>query len=142
MRHLRQPEKGEQRAIIQLLNTVRAKAYVSGTRRRRGSRCPNCGTFVPEDQRTRQSPGIPDVEAFLPKSPAAVLNSRARRLLKIEVKAPGRGLEPEQAEYRDLCRDAEIDHIHGGLDQLIHWLVLEGYLREDQVAHYRLPSTP
>jgi len=61
-----QHEKGEQAGGIKLLRTLGATVYTFGTRRSRGKACPRCGTFVPEHQGTRQTPGIPDVFAFLP----------------------------------------------------------------------------
>src|SRR5688572_7830522 len=70
MRTARKPpvqlEKLEQTHIIQLIKSLGGRVYVLGTRRSRGKRCQNCGTFVPEDQGTRQTPGVSDLITFLP----------------------------------------------------------------------------
>ena len=107
------------------MNTLRlvgAKVYVSGTTRRKG-----------DHPGTMQTPGIPDLEAFLPAR-----NGWPRRLLKVEVKAPGGRLSAEQAEYRDLCLDASVAHIVGGLDDVLAWLMREGYVRSGQLPHYHV----
>lgn len=63
------------------------------------------------------------------------------RMVIIEAKAPGGRLRPAQAIFRDLCLFSGVDHIVGGLDVLIAWLCEHGYLRQDQVPHYRAPLT-
>lgn len=118
-RRPQQREKNEQALIVQLLRTLGARVYVSGTRRRRG-----------DFPGTMQTPGIPDVEAFLPRPRWCDLESAsARQLLKIEVKAKGGRLTPEQREYQELCAAASIAHIVGGLDDVIAWLTAHRYLR-------------
>jgi len=126
-------ERVEQHGIVMLLRTLGAKVYVSGTTRRKGD---YAGTMM--------SPGIPDVEAFLPArmSTGAPSGGGTRELLKVEVKAAGGRLRPEQAEYRDLCAAADVHHIVGGLDTVIAWLIEHHYLRGDQVAHYRVRQVP
>ncbi len=125
-----QREKGEQQGIVKLLRSLGATVYVIGTRRRRG-----------DYQGTMMSPGLPDLEVFLPLSPVLKGSAGPRvgvRLIKIEVKAPGGRLRPEQRAYQALCVAADIDHIVGGLDDVIAWLIAQRYLRSDQVSHGHL----
>lgn len=117
-------ERVEQTHGVRLLASLGAKNYVSGTVRARGDR-----------PSTMQTPGIPDVESFLPS-----LGGRPRVLLKWECKAVGGRLRPEQAAYRELCLEAGIAHVVGPLDALIAWLAREGYIRADSVPHYRQPK--
>ena len=124
----RQPEQAEQRAIVQLLRSLGAEVYVFGTKRPRG-----------DHPGTMQSPGIPDVEAFIPRPRVSgPLSDRPmRRLVKIEVKAAGGRLRPAQAVYQQRCQEAGIAHVVGGLDVVIAWLCDHGYARRDQFGHYR-----
>ena len=76
---------------------------------------------------------MPDVIAFLPP------RTRQRWvLLFVEGKAKGGRLRLEQATFRDLCLSADVAHVVGDLDAVMAWLVEQGYLRRDQVAHDRL----
>jgi hypothetical protein len=132
-------EKTEQFHIQSLLASLGGAVYVLGTRRRRGKPCPSCGTFVPEDQGTRQTPGIADLVAFLPsKRPAG--ETPRRVLLFIECKAEGGRLSPEQIVFRHLCHDAEIAHVVGTYNAVIAWLMDRQYLKPDAVPHYRQPK--
>lgn len=118
-------EKVEQSHIVQLLRSIGAKVYVSGTHRRR------------EDfQGTMQTPGIPDIEAFIPNR----CGIGGYRLLKVEVKRIGGRLRPEQQEYQQLCDQASVAHVVGNLDAVIGWLVREGYVKASSVPHYRQPA--
>lgn len=130
----RQPEKAEQGAIVRLLSML-GRVWVLGTRRRRGSRCPACGAFVPEDQATRQSPGLPDVIAFLEGAGSGA----APTLLFDEVKAADGRPSPDQKDFAQCCRAANVPHVMGNLDATIAWLIEHEYLRRDQVPYYRLP---
>lgn len=132
------PERAEQTKILNLLRSLGAEVYVSGTTRRRG-----------DYQGTMQSPGIPDIEAFLPRPRYQPFgDGPERRLLKVEVKAPARvvagrkrakgRLSQEQEDYRDLCLAAAVDHVHGDVDDVIAWLIAHGYLRPESVGHYHL----
>ena len=125
----RQVEKPIQAAIKDLLLMLGAKLYVLGTRRKRG-----------DHQGTRQSPGLPDLLAFLPPR-ATAHRVVPRRLLIVEVKPPGGKMSPEQEEFRMLCLEAQIGHVVGDLDAVIAWLLREGYLKPHQVAWYRLPPS-
>ena len=120
----RQPEAAEQHAIVQLLCTVGCQVWTLGTHRRRG-----------DYHGTMQSPGLPDLLAFLP---------RAGGLLCIEVKAKGGRLRPEQEVFRNACLACEapwqVHHVVGGLDAVIAYLIALGLLKPEQVAAYRLPG--
>ena len=71
-------EKQEQQAILELLRLVKARVYVLGTVRPKG-----------DYPGTRQTPGLPDLEAWLP-------HGNGCHLLKIEVKAVGGRLSDAQ----------------------------------------------
>jgi hypothetical protein len=115
------PERVEQAHVARLLRTIGATVYVLGVTRKRG-----------DHPGTMQSRGLPDLLAFLPRG-----NLRAVQLLVVEVKAERGRLSPEQEDFRDHCRAADVAHVVGGLDAVIAWLVANGYLRRDQVPHYR-----
>lgn len=119
-------EKDEQADIVRLLRSLGAAVYVSGTVRPRG-----------DTPGTRQTPGIPDLEAFLPARGA-----RRSRVLKVEVKrSVGGRLSREQAEYGARCLEADVPHVVGDLTAVMSWLVAEGYLRADQLPHDRRAET-
>ncbi len=121
-----QREKVEQAHIVQLLRTIGGRVYVLGTRRRRG-----------DFQGTMQSPGVPDLMAFLP---ARAHLAGAPRFVFIECKATGGRLRPEQQVFRDECTSAGLAHIVGDLDAVIAWLVAAGYVTAQQFPHYRRPK--
>jgi VRR-NUC domain len=110
-------EKFIQRDIQKLLLLLGAKVYVLGTRRAQG-----------DHQGTRQSPGLPDLIAFLP----ARLPSRRSRILLIEVKRPGNDLSQAQFDFQTLCQRADIAYVTGNLDRVLTWLTAEGYLHATQ----------
>jgi hypothetical protein len=120
----RQPERAEQRAIVQLLAHVGCRTWTLGTTRRRG-----------DYHGTNQSPGLPDIIAHLPDGGG---------VLFVEVKAPGGRLRPEQRDFRELCLLCRspfgVHHVVGGLDAVIAYLVRLGLLKAEQVAHYRVTS--
>lgn len=119
----RAPERAIQSQGARLLRTIGGRVWELGTTRRRGD---YAGTM--------QTPGLPDVLAFMPPR-----EPHLWRLLVWEAKAPGGRLRPEQAIFRELCQFAGIHHVVGDLDALIAWLLEHGYLRRDQIAHYRAP---
>ncbi len=116
----RQPERVITAQIVRLLEgpLVGGKVYKSSTARRRG-----------DYQGTMQTPGIPDLEAFLPP-PIVGGNTR---LLKIEVKAPKGRMSPAQKEYRQFCLLSHTHHIVGGLDEVYEWLHGYGYFDLGQI---------
>lgn len=125
-------EKVEQAHGVQLLLSIGAEVYVSGTRRKRG-----------DYQGTMQTPGIPDVEAFL-KGAFSQRDREAgypdRLILKWECKRVGGRLSPAQQRYQELCAAARIAYVVGPLDALIAWLAAHHYINADDVAHYRRPA--
>jgi hypothetical protein len=157
-----QREKHEQQHIVDLLRSIGSDVYVFGTRRSAGRACPNCGTFVPEDQGTRQTPGWADVAAFVPV-PTGRRRDKRKVLLFVEAKAAGGRLSPEQRQFRANCLETvaavhtldeaflevlaahppvrAVYHVVGGQNDVIAWLLSVGACRESQFAHYRLPQT-
>ena len=118
------PERVIQSHIVQLLRTLGAKVWELGTTRSRKD----------HHMGTRQTPGLPDVIAFLPTKHGE------RHLLIVEAKAPKGRMRPAQLEFRDCCLEAHVAHVTGDLDAVIAWLVQTGYLRAENVAHYRRPA--
>lgn len=112
----RRLEKHEQADGVRLLETVGAKVYVLGTRRRKG-----------DHQGTMQTPGIADVLAFLPlREPGRVIT---RRAVWFEFKREKGGrLSPAQQEFRYFCQNAATDHIVGGTRAVAEYLKHGGWL--------------
>lgn len=136
----RVPEKVVQSHIVQALRSVGGQVYVMGTTRRRG-----------DYGGTMQTEGIPDLMAFLPRprsvadgprSMMALAAESQRRLLFVECKAAGGQLRPEQVVFRDLCGEADVTHLVGGLDDVLAWLTDAGYIKAENVPHYRQPGAP
>jgi hypothetical protein len=125
VRKRRSPERAIQAEGVRLLRSLGAKVWTLGTTRRKGD---YAGTM--------QTAGAPDVIAFMRS--ASMWPHLERHLLIWEAKAPKGRLRPEQADFQDCCHRAAISHVVGGLDELIRWLTEYGYLRRDQVAHYRV----
>lgn len=117
-------EKAVQQQIIALLRAVGAAVYVLGTRRPGG-----------DHQGTCQTPGLPDLYAFVPVVAEATVVP-----LWIECKAPGGKPRPEQLAFRARCQQASTPHVLGGLDAVYAWLLEKGVVKEAQVPHYRLPQ--
>lgn len=119
-------EKVEQAGIVQLWRSLGGRVWVIGTRRRRG-----------DYQGTMQTPGTPDLHGFLP-APRYNLSVLRPTMLYVECKAHGGRLSKDQAEFRDWCLAAGVAHVCGGVDAFIAFLIAGGWMRADQVAHYRL----
>lgn len=115
-------EKVEQAHVLQAFGWVGGSAWVAGTRRRKG-----------DYQGTMQTPGIPDVIGFVP-------DGAGRRLVFVEVKRKGGRVRPEQAAFREQCVRAGIDHVLGGLDAFLRYLMSRGLLKAENVPHYRLQA--
>lgn len=190
MKRLRLPEKAVQQQIVHLLRSLGAHVYEIGTRRRRQ-----------DYPGTMQSPGIPDLVAFLPppvlapdgidagipgftegvnsdprvireladqvrreaEDPttapyedlctaarcldgyAAVIargfcGAAAPRQVWIEVKAAGGKLRPAQAVFRDDCWSTRVAHLVGDVDVVIRFLIAGGWLKPENLPHYRRPA--
>lgn len=125
---LRVPEKVVQQHALNLLRNVGARVWVLGTRRRRG-----------DFPGTMQTPGIADVFAILPPPPLKS-DRRSPVPLWFECKAAGGRLRPEQAEFRTACLEAELAHVVGGVDELMSFLVRGGWLKSQNVPHYKQPQ--
>jgi uncharacterized protein (DUF2342 family) len=113
-------ERQEQGAIIGLLRQVGGLVYVLGTVRKRG-----------DYPGTMQTPGLPDLIAFLPQrrstTPGSIVTPR--QLLTVEVKAKGGRLSPAQVTWQRVADEAGVEHVVGGLDAVIAWLTARGYLK-------------
>lgn len=119
-----------QRQGAALLRALGGRVYELGHRRSRPNpECPVCR----KNMTTRQTPGLPDVEAFLP-----IRGTDRWTFLKWEVKHGGNTLSPEQRTFRDLCGWASVWHVSGDLDALMAALVLAGFLKAENVPHYRV----
>ena len=116
----RHPERVIQAHIVRLLRHVGCQTYTLGTTRRRG-----------DHPGTMQTPGLPDILAFLPRSLG---------VLFVEAKAPGGKLRDEQRQFREACIACDapyrVHHVVGGLDAVIILLMALGLLKPDQVASY------
>jgi hypothetical protein len=124
-------EKAEQAAGVQLLRSAcGAHVYVLGHPRPAGDR-----------PSTMQTPGLPDVIAFLPV-PRTWTVDVPIVLVMWEAKSSRGRLRPEQTTFLELCQAAEVRHVVGDLDALIAWLIEYGFLQRGQVPHYRLPAEP
>lgn len=110
-----QPEKAIQRAIVQLLTAARADVWVLGTTRRKG-----------DHQGTMQTPGIPDLVAFLPPADGGL--GRYTQLW-VEVKAPKGRPSKAQDRFRQACVFAWQAHITGGVDAVLAYLKTGGWIR-------------
>lgn len=123
-------EKDEQLGIRKLMLQIGAREYVLGTKRRKT-----------DFHGTMQTPGIADLQFFLPERRPTFVLYRSRRFVVVEAKREkGSRFSPEQIEYRDLCAAAGIDYIGGCLNDVIAWLVAETYLDPKNLPHYRQPA--
>jgi hypothetical protein len=114
----RQPqvsEKQEQAAIVELLRSVGGWVYVLGTRRPRGD----------SHHGTCQTPGIPDLYAFVPNR----RSGPERIALWVEVKTPTGRPSEAQEDFEHSCRVSGTHHVMGGCDDVADWLKLAGLLR-------------
>lgn len=125
--------KAEQQHVVALYRSVGAQVYVLGTTRRKGDRCPHCQAFVPNrDHGTHQTPGVPDLAVFLPPKGA-----EPARFVWHEVKAGSGRLSGDQTIFRDWCTATDSEHVVGGLDAAIAYLVRVGRAKTTQFPHYR-----
>jgi len=132
-RKKRHPERAEQARIVGFLTSIGAKVWEIGTTRKKG-----------DYQGTMQSPGLPDVIAFLkhprPAGATYAFPSHPLEQLVVEVKVEGNTMRPEQRIFRQMCLDAGVAHVVGDLNDVIRWLVEHGYVLERNLPHYRIPG--
>jgi len=108
-----QPERAEQRAILDLLKLVHAEVWVLGTVRKRG-----------DWPGTRQTPGLPDILAFV-RCPLMIYPPA--QFIAIEVKASSGRLSPDQRRFEAACRRADVTYLVGGVDAVLAWLRARGH---------------
>lgn len=147
-------EDVEQSQSAQLLRSLGGRVWELGTKRSRRDHYMG----------TRQTPGLPDVIAFLPVHVGNGYDSTTGeplllgwRLLIVEHKraaSPGRragrlrkrpGNLLDQVKFRECCLGADIDHIVGGYREVVAWLIEHGYATADSFPEHwrpRLHSTP
>jgi len=125
MKHTQRiPEKALQVQGVKLLRMIGAAVYVIGTTRRKG-----------DYPGTMQSPGLPDILAFLPTNASDVALQ-----LWWEVKAAGGRATPEQLAFAEHCARTSQAYVRGDLDALVAWLVAYGFLPAKNLPHYRQPE--
>lgn len=142
VRRQRIPEKTVQQQIASTLRALGAAVYVIG------HPSPNDGRM---HRGTMQTPGLPDLLAFVPNRRAYVAAGACQEAdmpapslgpqpLFIEVKAEGGRLSDVQRDFRTQCEKAGVAHVVGDLNAVIAWLLDAGVIREHQIPHYRLPA--
>jgi hypothetical protein len=127
-------EKVEQAHIVQLARTLGCTVMVLGTVRR-GSTCPQCGAWVGGHRGTQQTPGIPDLEVWLPAR--AATNGHAQELVKWETKASDGAFSPEQLAYRALCAEGGVTWGCGTFANFEQFCAGRGLLSAKWIPHYR-----
>lgn len=124
-------EKDIQSLIIALLRTIPGTdVYSLGRPAARGD----------VHKGTRQTPGMCDVLAFLPEAPRPRTTDGLRtaaHALAIEAKRPGNKRSRDQDRFRFSALRCGLGHVTGGLDDVLAYLELQGYIRLGDVAHYR-----
>ena len=113
-----QLEKDIQADIVKLLKTVGAAVYKIGTKRKKG-----------DYQGTMQTPGIPDLLAFVPMPFPLSQLYRATVQLWIEVKRPGETRSEDQDKFRLHALEAGCEHVTGGVDEVLDWLKARGVVK-------------
>jgi len=117
-------EKHEQANICEVVRHLGGRVYVLGTRRQQY--CHQCGS--PADMATRQTPGLPDLEIYLPPPPRAPVGARWT-LVMFEVKGKGGVLSQEQVEFKYVNERAGVVALVGGLDAFLDFLRRAGWAR-------------
>ena len=113
-----QLEKDIQADIVKLLESVGAAVYRIGTTRKRG-----------DHQGTMQTPGIPDLLAFVAVPfPLSTLH-KATVQLWIEVKRPDGTMGYAQTRFRLRALEAGCEHVTGGIDEVVDWLERRGVVK-------------
>ena len=121
-----QLEKYIQADIVKLLETVGAAVYKIGTKRKKE-----------DHQGTMQTPGIPDLVAFVPVPLSLHVAPRPDRVslvqLWIEVKRPAHAMtsrmSQEQTMFRLRSLEAGCEHVVGGVPEVVDWLMARGVVK-------------
>lgn len=100
-------EKIEQQNIINFFCTIGGVVYVLGTRRAKG-----------DYHGTRQTPGMPDLIAFV-----------SNMHVYVEVKSQRGRMSIEQRIFAANCERANVEHVVGGLDAVMDWAKGKGLVR-------------
>ena len=113
-------EKEIQADIVKLLETVGAAVYKIGTTRKRG-----------DHQGTMQTPGIPDLVAFVTVMVPLYPDGRRTYTMQlwIEVKRPGETRSEDQDAFREYALKASCEHVTGGVDEVLDWLKARGVVK-------------
>src|SRR4030095_15852963 len=106
-------EKAEHAGTVKLLKLPRVPLGLDG---------PNCGMFVAEHPGTCQTPGLPDLLAFLPGEPI-------RPVCFIEQKRAGGQLSDDQRTFRVLAETSSALYIAGTMTDVLAWLTDRGYFK-------------
>jgi hypothetical protein len=152
-----QRERREQADVLKILSPVCDRVYVLGTSRIWV--CPNCHNRLPAaHMSTRQTPGISDLLGFL-KPPTyrsepltvatvggrlppwvdALRQAAPPSTVWVEVKAGRNTPSEDQKAFADLCWVRGIAHVTGGLSEVVAFLIAGGWVKADNVPHYRRP---
>lgn len=121
-------EKAVQQQVVTLLRALGAAVYVLG------HPAPNDGR---RHRGTGQTPGLPDLFVVLPRPASGGCGVTP---MWVEVKASGGRLRPEQAAFRDLCAEGYLAHVVGGVDEVLEFLVKGGWVKAQNLPHYRRPA--
>lgn len=111
-------EKVEQQHIVQFIRSLGGSVYILGTKRR-----------ATDYQGTNQTPGVPDLIAFL-----------GHRHMYIEVKRHGGKMSPPQVAFRQQCLKAGVSHIVGTYNDVVVTFLEWGVLTWASVPSYRQPA--
>ena len=113
-------EKEIQADIVQLLESVGAKVYKIGTKRKKS-----------DHQGTMQTPGIPDLCAFVnvQRDVGWSQPGMATVQIWIEVKRPGETMSEDQMMFCWNALRAGVNHIVGGVDEVLDWLKARGVVK-------------
>jgi hypothetical protein len=117
--------------IQQLVGQIGGTVYVLGTKRRKEEK----------DHGTHQTPGISDLVVFLPRR-GRPAGEATEHLVFIEVKSETGELSPAQDAFRAHALAAHVSHVVGTYQDFIDWLIVQGFVREQSLPHYRVRQVP
>ena len=111
-------EKIEQQHIVQLIRSLGGAVYILGTKRRKG-----------DYQGTNQTPGVPDLIAFVRRGADCWLHCY------IEVKRKGGQMSEAQQGFQTCALLSGVCHIVGGYADVARALVAWGVMGPEQVPN-------